>query len=83
MRAIGARLSLLVLLVATTATAADPPAQNLADGRTGKIYFEPFRRAVIEDQTRFAAHAPLYPACNSWQVSEHVTGANRRAPTWT
>jgi len=36
---------------------------------------EPFRRAVIDDQTRFAAHAPLYPACNSWQVSEHVTGA--------
>jgi dienelactone hydrolase len=36
---------------------------------------EPFRRAVINDQTRFAAHAPLYPACNSWQVSDQVTGA--------
>jgi dienelactone hydrolase len=36
---------------------------------------EPFRRAVIHDQTRFAAHAPLYPACNSWQVSDQVTGA--------
>jgi len=39
-RSIAARLSLLVLLVTTAATAADPPAQNLADGRTGKIYFE-------------------------------------------
>ena len=40
MRAFGARLSLLVLLVAGTATAADPPVQDLADGRAGKIYFE-------------------------------------------
>ena len=207
MRVVGVRLSLLLLLAATTATAADPPVQDLADGRTGKIYFEsvtptgffqlakhegmaktvifgtlsvpkkatapvpavviahgsggvsnerefwwadhlndmsvaafvvdsftprniretatdqtqlstaanvadalaalrllathpkldrqrigvmgfskggqvalytslePFRRAVINDQTRFAAHAPLYPACNSWQVSDHVSGA--------
>jgi dienelactone hydrolase len=206
-RTVGARLSLLVLLATGTATAADPPVQDLADGRTGKIYFEsvtptgffplakheamaktvifgtlsvpkkatapvpavviahgsagvsnerefwwadhlndmgvaafvvdsftprniretatdqtqlstaanvadalvalrllathpkldrqrigvmgfskggqvalytalePFRRAVINDQTRFAAHAPLYPACNSWQVSDQVTGA--------
>jgi dienelactone hydrolase len=205
-RTVGARLSLLVLLATGTATAADPPVQDLADGRTGKIYFEsvtptgffplakheamaktvifgtlsvpkkatapvpavviahgsagvsnerefwwadhlndmgvaafvvdsftprniretatdqtqlstaanvadalvalrllathpkldrqrigvmgfskggqvalytalePFRRAVINDQTRFAAHAPLYPACNSWQVSDQVTG---------
>src|SRR5207249_241120 len=36
---------------------------------------EPFRRAVIEDQIRFAVHVPLYPACKSWQVSDHVTGA--------
>ena len=36
---------------------------------------EPFRRAIIADQTRFAAHAPLYPGCNSWQVSDQVTGA--------
>jgi dienelactone hydrolase len=36
---------------------------------------EPFRRAVIADDTRFAAHVPLYPACNDWQVSEHITGA--------
>ena len=207
MRAVGVRLSLLLLLAATAATAADPPIQDLADGRTGKIYFEsvtptgffqlakheamaktaifgnlslpkkatapvpamviahgsggvsnerefwwadhlndmgvaafvvdsftprgiretatdqtqlstaanvadalvalrllvthprldrqrigimgfskggqvalytalePFRRAVITDQTRFAAHAPLYPACNSWQASDQVTGA--------
>ena len=36
---------------------------------------EPFPRAIISDQTKFAAHAPLYPACNSWQVSDQVTGA--------
>ncbi len=36
---------------------------------------DPYRRAVIEDQTKFAAHVPLYPACNDWQVSEHVAGA--------
>ncbi len=207
MRSIAARLSLLVFLVAGTATAADPPVKDLADGRTGKIYFEsitptglfqlakgeatqktvifgtlrmpkkttgpvaamivahgsggvshdrefwwadhlndigvaafvvdsftprdiretstdqtqlstaanaadalvalrlltthsgidrkrigvigfskggqvalwtalePFRRAVIKDDTRFAAHVPLYPACNDWQVSEHIDGA--------
>jgi hypothetical protein len=39
-RAITIRLSLLILLGAGTATAADPPVQDLADGRTGKIYFE-------------------------------------------
>src|SRR5262249_56151877 len=49
---------------------------------------EPFRRAVITDPTRFAAHAPLYPACNSWQVSDQVTGAPmlillRRRDTYT
>jgi dienelactone hydrolase len=36
---------------------------------------EPLRRAVIGDQTRFAVHVPLYPYCNDWYVSEHVTGA--------
>jgi dienelactone hydrolase len=36
---------------------------------------EPLRHAVISDQTRFAAHVPLYPYCNDWYVSEHVTGA--------
>jgi hypothetical protein len=39
-RSIAVRLSLLVLLLAGTAIAADPPVQDLADGRTGKIYFE-------------------------------------------
>lgn len=36
---------------------------------------EPFRAAIIADQTRFAVHVPLYPYCNDWQVSEHITGA--------
>jgi dienelactone hydrolase len=36
--------------------------------------FEAYRRAVIEDQTKFAAHVPLYPACNDWQVTDHLTG---------
>ena len=36
---------------------------------------EPFRRAIITDDTRFAAHAPLYPFCNSWYVADKVTGA--------
>jgi dienelactone hydrolase len=36
---------------------------------------EPFRRAVVKDETRFAAHVPLYPYCNDWQVSEKTTGA--------
>ena len=35
--------------------------------------FEAYRRAIIEDQTKFAAHVPLYPACNGWQVTEHLT----------
>jgi hypothetical protein len=39
-RVLAARLCLLGLLVAVPATAADPPVENLADGRTGKIYFE-------------------------------------------
>ncbi len=36
---------------------------------------EPYRHAVIADATRFALHIPLYPYCNDWPVSEHVTGA--------
>lgn len=36
--------------------------------------FEPYRHAIIGDQTKFAAHVPLYPACNDWQVTEHLTG---------
>jgi len=35
--------------------------------------FEAYRRAIIEDQTKFAAHVPIYPACNGWQVTEHLT----------
>ncbi len=40
MRALGIRLSLTILLVTGAALAADPTVQDLADGRTGKIYFE-------------------------------------------
>ncbi|HUA50535.1 MAG TPA: dienelactone hydrolase family protein [Candidatus Sulfotelmatobacter sp.] len=36
---------------------------------------EPFRRAIIAENTRFALHVPLYPYCNDWPVSEHITGA--------
>jgi len=36
---------------------------------------EPYRHAVIADDTRFALHIPLYPYCNDWPVSAHVTGA--------
>jgi dienelactone hydrolase len=36
---------------------------------------EPFRRAIVKDDLRFAAHAPFYPYCNDWYMSEHVTGA--------
>lgn len=36
---------------------------------------EPFRRAVVADGTRFAAHLPLYPSCNDWMVTGRVTGA--------
>jgi len=35
---------------------------------------EPFRRSVIADDTRFAAHVPLYPYCNEWYVTEHPSG---------
>jgi dienelactone hydrolase len=35
---------------------------------------EPFRRAVVEDGTRFAAHVPLYPYCNDWMTTDRVTG---------
>jgi dienelactone hydrolase len=36
---------------------------------------EPYRRAVIDDATRFALHIPLYPYCNDWHVSARTTGA--------
>ncbi len=36
---------------------------------------DPLRRVVIADETRFALHIPLYPYCNDWPASAHVTGA--------
>ena len=36
---------------------------------------EPYRRAMIDDATRFALHVPLYPYCNDWHVSARITGA--------
>jgi dienelactone hydrolase len=36
---------------------------------------EPFRRAVIRDNTHFAAHVALYPYCNDWYQSELLDGA--------
>jgi len=36
---------------------------------------EPFRRAVIQDELRFALHIPLYPYCNDWYVAGKIDGA--------
>ena len=36
---------------------------------------EPFRRAVIDDDRRFAAHVALYPYCSDWYTAAKVTGA--------
>ena len=36
---------------------------------------EPFRQAVIGDDTRFAFHVAFYPYCNDWHMSEHITRA--------
>ncbi len=36
---------------------------------------EPFRRAVITDDRRFAAHVALYPYCSDWYTAERVTSA--------
>ena len=36
---------------------------------------EPFRRGVIADDLRFAAHVPFYPYCNDWYQSAQVTAA--------
>lgn len=36
---------------------------------------EPFREAVIADDTRFAAHVAFYPYCSDWYLSEHVSKA--------
>jgi len=35
---------------------------------------EPFRRAIIDDDRRFAAHVALYPYCSDWYTAAHVTG---------
>lgn len=36
---------------------------------------EPFRRAIIDDDRRFAAHVALYPYCSDRYTAAHVTGA--------
>jgi dienelactone hydrolase len=36
---------------------------------------EPFRRAVLDDDCRFAAHVALYPYCSDWYTAARVTGA--------
>ena len=36
---------------------------------------EPFRRAIVEDDRRFAAHVALYPYCNDWYTAERITRA--------
>jgi dienelactone hydrolase len=36
---------------------------------------EPFRRAVLDDDRRFAAHVALYPYCSDWYTASQVAGA--------
>ena len=36
---------------------------------------EPFRQAVIGDDTRFALHVAFYPYCSDWYMSERITKA--------
>jgi dienelactone hydrolase len=36
---------------------------------------EPIRRAVIDDDLRFAAHVSVYPGCSVTQVSAHLDGS--------
>ena len=36
---------------------------------------EPIRRAVIDDDLRFAAHVAVYPGCSVTQVSAHLDGS--------
>jgi len=36
---------------------------------------EPFRRGVLDDDHRFAAHGALYPYCSDWYTAAQVTGA--------
>lgn len=37
--------------------------------------FEPIRRAVIDDDLRFAVHIPVYPGCSVPYVSAHLDGS--------
>jgi dienelactone hydrolase len=36
---------------------------------------EPFRQAVMADDTRFALHVASYPYCSDWYMSERITKA--------
>jgi dienelactone hydrolase len=36
---------------------------------------EPIRRAIIDDDLRFAAHVAIYPGCSVTQVSAHLDGS--------
>ena len=36
---------------------------------------EPFRQAIIADDTRFALHVAVYPYCSDWYMSERITRA--------
>jgi dienelactone hydrolase len=36
---------------------------------------EPFREAVIADDTRFALHVAFYPYCSDWYLSERISRA--------
>jgi len=36
---------------------------------------EPFRRGIVDDDRRFAAHVALYPNCSDWYTAARVTGA--------
>jgi len=50
---------------------------GLSKGGQVALYtaLEPFRRAIIDDDRRFAAHVALYPYCSDWYTAAHVTGA--------
>jgi dienelactone hydrolase len=39
------------------------------------LALEPIRRAVIDDDLRFAAHVAVYPGCSVTQVSAHLDGS--------
>ena len=46
-------------------------------GGQAAIYtaLEPIRRGVIDGDLRFAVHVPFYPPCNTYYVSDKVSGA--------